>query len=271
MSQNNTGGGEGGGYPILFRIDEQAVNRNIFGVPQAISGGLLRQFDARCPICDLEVFKEHLPLHIEVNHPVPRDRWWLRMLRWLVATQAIACGGAPFSLSDNFDAQAPITTEDSTDATPQEKDAAPAIGFANVRDVPDVQTERIDSAGVPVLANRPGDAAGIDASAEATTIADAGTEEAKNESSGMEASVEAALVDASGEACPPPVVGGYSDIGAKNPAAGRSIISSFPGECGCDYSCSCLMKSSVCLSLGNPISCEWMPPGGLYIAVVTCG
>lgn len=242
MNQCNTGGGEGGGYPILFRID------------------------ARCPICDLEVFEEHLPLHIEVNHPVPRDRWWLRMLRWLVATQAIACGGAPFYLADNFDAQAPITIEESSDATPQ-KDAAPAVGFANVRDLPDVQTERIDSASVPVLANHQGDAAGIDASAEAATIADASAEEAaQTKPSGMEASVEA---------CPPAPVApdGFSNICATAPARGSSIIQTFPGECACNWTCACLMTSSVCQGLGTPSSCQVVNGAtcnSVVVAVVIC-
>jgi hypothetical protein len=95
-----------------------------------------------------------------------------------------------------------------------------------------------------------------------------------NVSNPIDAAPEAAplpIVDASEACAPAPVVGGYSDIGAKNPAAGRSIISSFPGECACDWTCACLMKSSVCLSLGSPMSCEWMPPGGLYVAVVNCG
>jgi hypothetical protein len=244
-------------------------------VPQAISGGLLRQFDARCPICDLEVFKEHLPLHIEVNHPVPRDRWWLRMLRWLVATQAIACGGAPFSLSETIDAQAPITTEESTDATPQtesatgkinEQDAAPAITVANFRDLPDAQSVDRDSGSVRSVADVLPESSRLDASPEAAVgIADAGTE-AEAQSGSLEASVEA---------CPPAPVApdGFSNICATAPARGSSIIQTFPGECACNWTCACLMTSSVCQGLGTPSSCQVVNGAtcnSVVVAVVIC-
>jgi hypothetical protein len=224
----------------------------------------------RCPVCDFEVYEEYLPLHIEVNHPLPRDRWWLRMLRWLVATQTIACGGAPFYLSDNFDAQAPITTEDPTDATPQtesaaakinEQDAAPAITVASLRDVPDAQGSPGDSGSVRAMAD------GYSDSDTSVTVADASTEEAAEAQSGrMEASVEA---------CPPAPVApdGFSNICATSPARGSSIIQTFPGECACNWTCECLMTSSVCQGLGAPSSCQVVNGptcNSVVVAVVIC-
>jgi hypothetical protein len=194
----------------------------------------------------------------------------VRICAALVTTQAIACGGAPFSLSDNFDAQAPITTEDTTDATPQtesaaakinEQDAAPAITVASLRDVPDAQGNPGDSGSVRAMAD------GYSDSDTSVTVADASTEEAaQTKPSGMEANVEA---------CPPAPVApdGFSNICATAPSRGSSIIQTFPGECACNWTCACLMTSSVCQGLGTPSSCQVVNGptcNSVVVAVVIC-
>lgn len=40
---------------------------------------------AECPVCGFEAWEEYLPLHIEVNHPVPNEPFWVRILRWVVS------------------------------------------------------------------------------------------------------------------------------------------------------------------------------------------
>jgi hypothetical protein len=201
-----------------------------------------------------------------------------RICAVLIATQAIACGGAPFYLADNFDAQPPITTEDPTDATPQtqsatgkinEQDSAPTVGSADFRNLPDAQAERNGSGSVRNVADvYPGPDTSSDAGPDAAAIADAGTEEAAQTKPG---SMEAGGV----EACPPAPVApdGFSNICATAPARGSSIIQTFPGECACNWTCACLMTSSVCQGLGTPSSCQVVNGAtcnSVVVAVVIC-
>jgi hypothetical protein len=77
------------------------------------------------------------------------------------------------------------------------------------------------------------------------------------------------------QGCPPPVApDGFSNVCASVPMRGASYISTFPAECACDYTCACLMKSSICYSAGgHPQSCQWVNGSvcnSIVLAAVVC-
>lgn len=75
------------------------------------------------------------------------------------------------------------------------------------------------------------------------------------------------------QGCPPPVApDGFSNVCATYPMRGMTYISTFPGECACDWTCACLMKSSICPG-GHPQSCAWVNGSvcnSIVLAAVVC-
>jgi len=217
----------------------------------------------KCPICDLEVWEDFISLHVEVNHPTPRERWWLRWLRWLVAVQTIGCGGSPFALLEIQ----PTRTQDAIpqDAIPQEASTEPAHDVQDVRDVPDAgdwgggwDGDSRSDTGVDI------DGGDVAPRREATPAPDAQPGATKYPETSTPSPESG---------CPPPVAGGYSNICATAPSRGETVISTFPGECACNWTCACLMTSSVCAQLGRAVSCTIVNGAvcnSVVVAVVTC-
>src|SRR4029077_1033098 len=147
-----------------------------------------------------------------------------------------------------------------------------AIGIANFRDLPDAGSWDGDSRGDTPVAS--------DAGTSPPTWADVATypdsREAASDAGDVQvAEAQSRRLEASLEACPPAPVApdGFSNICATAPARGSSIIQTFPGECACNWTCECLMTSSVCQGLGTPSSCQVVNGAtcnSVVVAVVIC-
>lgn len=171
-------------------------------------------------------------------------------MKYFVLLVIAGCAGDPFTLADAPDSGGGILY-----VIPQEQEATtPTQATYDVRDLPDAGGGYSDSGGDTAV--------GIDArmvDSAVTWIA--------------ETSRDAQQAPEVAQGCPPPVAGGYSNVCATAPTRGETIISTFPGECACNWTCACLMASSICGGIGKPQSCTIVDGpvcNSVVVAVVTC-